>query len=102
MKYDKLVEKLQKDPEFYRQYRERQLKSQRKLATDREFRLRRAKATADWRYRKERGLPTRPRVIRKPQTPLLNAFSARIECVQKPQEKTFDFTLVPEISVAFD
>jgi hypothetical protein len=76
------------DPELYNKYRESKKLALRKLAQDPDFRLRRAVSCADWRYRKARGLPTRPRVNRMP---------LRIE-----QPRTFDFTLVPQISVAFD
>lgn len=99
-KYLKRMEKLAADPEAYHKYRESKKLALRKLAEDQDYRIRRAVSCADWRYRKARGLPTRPRVSRKPQgTPLrIEKPQERTECVQR----NFDFTLVPEISVAFD
>jgi len=98
-KYLKRMEKLAADPEAYNKYREGKKLALRKLAEDQDFRLRRAVSCADWRYRKARGLPTRPRVNRMPQTPLrIEKPQERTECVQR----NFDFTLVPQISVAFD
>lgn len=81
-KYERLLEKF-KNPVVYEEYRARKLKAQRKYAEDPEFRKRRALSTADWRFRKTRGLPTRERVSR------------------KPHETNFEFTIVPEVSVSF-
>ena len=91
VKYERLLE-FMKDPVYYQKYRESKLKFQRKYAEDPEYRKKRALSTADWRLRKALGMPTRPRVNRKPQVPLLPPSSPR----------NFDFSLVPEVSVSFD
>jgi hypothetical protein len=96
----RLKEKL-KDPVFYAAYRKKRLDRQRQYARDPEFCKRRNLSTADWRFRKARGLPTRPRGILKPAGLIIPPL--RTECVQPKTEPTnYEFTLVSNISVAFD
>ena len=93
-KYLRLKEKL-KDPVFYAAYRKMKLEKQRQYARDPEFCKKRNLATADCKFRKIRGLPVRSYQRIKPAS-----------LVMPPLEKTeptnYEFTLVPNISVAFD
>jgi hypothetical protein len=93
-KYLRLKEKL-KDPVFYAQYQKKKLERQRQYARDPEYCKKRALSTADWRWRKSRGLPTRPRDILKPE-------GLVIPPLAKTEPTNYEFTLVSEISVAFD
>lgn len=89
-KYEKLLEKL-KDPIFYKEYQKKSLERQRKYARDPEYRKKSRIATADWRYRKQRGLPTRPRNQRKPK-----------DLVVPKTDDNFNFQIISEISVDFN
>ena len=82
-KYLRLREKL-KNPIFYKEYQKKRLIRQREYARDPEYCKKRALSTADWRFRKLRGLPTRPRVL-----------------ITSKTQTNFEFTLVPSISVEF-
>ena len=93
-KYLRLKEKL-KDPVFYAQYQKKKLEKQRQYARDPEYCKKRALSTADWRFRKARGLPTRPRDILKPAGLI-------IPPLKKTEPTNYEFTLVSEISVACD
>jgi len=99
-KYLRLKEKL-KNPVFYAAYQKKKLERQRHYARDPEYCKKRNLSTADWRFRKARGLPTRPRGTLKPA-----GLAERIQCVIPPLKKTeptnYEFTLVSDISVAFD
>ena len=94
-KYLRLKERL-KDPVFYANYRKKCLERQRRYARDPEYCRKRNLSTADWRWRKDRGLPTR----HKDKIRTKNA----ITLVDPPSGPTgpFEFTLVSDISVAFD
>jgi len=95
-KYLRLKEKL-KNPVFYAEYQRKKLEKQRQYARDPEFCKRRNLSTADWRWRKARGLPTRPREKIRPDNVI------NLPCAPAPGPSgPFEFTLVPEISVAFD
>jgi hypothetical protein len=93
-KYLRLKEKL-KDPVFYAAYRKKRLEKQRQYQRDPEFCKRRNLSTADWRFRKARGLPTRPRGILKPAGLIIPPLA-------KTEPTNYEFTLVSNISVAFD
>ena len=92
-KYQRLKEKL-KDPVFYSEYRKKCLERQRRYARDPEYCRKRALSTADWRWRKNRGLPTRFKSKLRP----------HILSIPKPepQPASYEFTLVSEIAVSFD
>jgi len=92
-KYLRFKEKL-KDPVFYVAYRKMKLEKQRHYARDPEWCKKRNLATADWKFRKERGLPIRPYHRIKPA-------GLAIPSLAKT-EPTYEFTLVPSISVSFD
>jgi len=92
-KLARLRDKL-KDPVFYKEFQKKRLIQQRKYAQDPEFCKRRNLSTADWRFRKERGLPTRPRIIRKPAGLI-------IPVIPQTSQTNFDFTMVSEIKVDF-
>ena len=93
-KYLRLKEKL-KDPVFYAEYRKKCLERQRRYARDPEYCRKRNLSTADWRWRKERGLPTRHKDKIRP----ANLPKLPIEpCVTPPN---FDFQIVNEIKVDF-
>lgn len=65
-KYLRLLEKM-KDPIFYTEFSKKRLDRQRKyVALNPEIATKRNLSTADWKFRKARGLPTRPRLNRKP------------------------------------
>lgn len=88
MKYDRLLKTFQDDPDVYRKHREKALERQRRYATDPVYREKHRLACALWKEKKARGLPTRPRVKRGQVAP--------------PNNKTFDFNLVSQISVSFN
>ena len=95
-KYLRLVEAL-KDPVYYKEYQKKRLIRQRKYARDPEYVKKRNLSTADWRFRKERGLPTRPRNKIKP-------VGLIIPTIPKDTSNTsgnFDFQLVSSIQVDF-
>lgn len=101
-KYERQLEKM-KDPVFYREFQKKRLERQRKYAEDPEFCKRRNLSTADWRFRKQRGLPTRPRINRKPAMPLLPMAPMAPKAPMTPKvTDEFSFEIVPEISVSFD
>ena len=104
-KYLRLRERL-KDPVYYAQYQRKKLEKQRRYARDPEFCKKRNLATADWRWRKARGLPTRPRDKIRPANvlPYLNAppSVAPVRSIPPGSTGPFKFTLVSDISVAFD
>ena len=89
-KYERLLEKL-KNPIFYEEYRKKSIERQRRYARDHEYCKKRALASADWKYRKQRGLPTRPRTLRKPSG-----------LVIPKTDDTFNFQIVSKISVDFN
>ena len=93
-KYLRLKEKL-KNPVFYAEYQKKKLERQRQYARDPEFCKRRNLSTADWRWRKARGLPVRSRGILKPA-------GLVIPPLAKTEPTNYEFTLVSDISVAFD
>jgi hypothetical protein len=93
-KYLRLKEKL-KDPVFYADFRKKRLERQRQYARDPEYCKKRNLSTADWRFRKARGLPTRPRCILKPAGLIIPPLA-------KTEPTNYEFTLVSDISVAFD
>ena len=92
-KYLRLKERL-KDPVFYAEYRKKCLERQRKYARDPEYCRKRALSTADWRWRKDRGLPTRPRNKLKP-------VGLVLPHVPTAPQTNFDFQLVSDIKVDF-
>lgn len=92
-KYLRLKEKL-KDPIFYAEFRKKQLERQRRYARNPEYCKKRALSTADWRWRKLRGLPTRQRNKIKPTVPSI------IQGAEPNQ--SFEFTLIKDIKVSFD
>ena len=92
-KYLRLKERL-KDPVFYAEYRKKCLERQRKYARDPEYCRKRALSTADWRWRKDRGLPTRPRNKLKP-------VGLIIPKIPTAPATNFDFQLVSDIKVDF-
>jgi len=93
-KYLRLKEKL-KNPVFYAAYRKMKLEKQRQYARDPEFCKKRNLATADWKFRKVRGLPIRPYHRIKPA-------GLVIPPLAKTEPTNYEFTLVSDISVAFD
>jgi len=93
-KYLRLKEKL-KNPVFYAAYQKKKLERQRHYARDPEYCKKRNLSTADWRFRKARGLPTRPRGTLKPA-------GLVIPPLAKTEPTNYEFTLVSDISVAFD
>jgi hypothetical protein len=95
-KYLRLKEKL-KDPVFYAAYQRKKLERQRHYARDPEFCKKRNLSTADWRFRKARGLPVRPRGKLRPAN--LNIPKLPIEPSVTPPN--FDFQIVNEIKVDF-
>ena len=99
-KYLRLKEKL-KNPVFYAAYRKMKLEKQRQYARNPEYCKKRNLATADCKFRKVRGLPVRPYHRIQPA-----GLAERIQCVIPPLKKTeptnYEFTLVSDISVAFD
>ena len=93
-KYLRLKEKL-KNPVFYAEYQKKKLERQRHYARDPEYCKKRNLSTADWRFRKARGLPTRPRGTLKP---------AGLVIPRAPANQTdtnFEFKLVSSIQVDF-
>jgi len=88
MKYEKLLEKFKSDPDFYRAHRQKETERHRKYLKKAIYRRKKNESNEDYRYKKARGLAIRSYV--KLDIPLVK------------QEKVFDFTLVPEISVSFD
>jgi hypothetical protein len=95
-KYEKLLEKL-KDPIFYKEYHKKSLERQRRYARDPEYCKKRAIATADWRHRKQRGLPTRQRNQRKPKDLIIPK-----DLITPKTDDKFNLQLVSEISVDFN
>ena len=97
-KYQRLKEKL-KDPVYYANYRKKCLERQRRYARNPEYCKKRALSSADWRWRKDRGLPTRPRHKIRPTNVIT------LPCTPEPPPGPtgpFEFSLVSAISVAFD
>lgn len=70
MKYSNLLQKFQADPDFLVQFRNEANDRQRIYAKSEEYRAKRAKANADYKFRKARGQPTRPRTLIKGSLPL--------------------------------
>jgi hypothetical protein len=109
-KYERHLEKM-KDPVFYREFQKKRIERQRRYAQDPEFCKRRNLSTADWRFRKQRGLPVRQRINRTPVMPLLplapmapiaNRVCSAPKAPITDASDTFNFEMVPEISVSFD
>jgi len=101
-KYERHLEKM-KDPVFYREFQKKRIERQRRYAQDPEFCKRRNLSTADWRFRKQRGLPVRQRINRKPVMPLLPLAPMAPIAPKAPKiTDEFSFEMVPEISVSFD
>jgi hypothetical protein len=66
-KYLRLLEKM-KDPIFYAEFSKKRLERQRRYyATHPDIVAKRNLSTADWKFRKARDLPIRPRIQRKPE-----------------------------------
>lgn len=92
-KYLRLKEKL-KNPVFYAAYQKKKLERQRQYARDPEYCKKRNLSTADWRFRKARGLPTRPRGTLKPA-------GLVIPKLAPTPDTNFEFKLVSSIQVDF-
>ena len=65
-KYLRHLERM-RDPVFYAAFNAKRLQRQRRYQRDPEFCNRRNLSTADWKMRKQNGLPIRPRIQRKPE-----------------------------------
>jgi len=63
MKYSDLLLKFQSDPDFLVKFRNKANDRQRVYAKNEEYRAKRMKANADYKFRKARGQPTRPRTL---------------------------------------
>jgi len=88
MKYERLLQKFKDDPDFYRAFRQRETERHRGYLKKAKYRRQRNDANADYKFRKARGMPIRKRV------------PVGIPLV-KP-ERNYEFSIVPEIVVAFD
>jgi len=95
-KYQRLREKLM-NPVFYAEYRKKCREYQRRYARDPEYRRKQNIANADYKFRKVRGLPIRPRTKIKPTALVIPVTPA----TPVTPESNFDFKLVPSIQVDF-